>query len=312
MSKQWMNGNVGGCMSYLPKCTAFLVRFSDEPSRQFSVKKYGNLSDAEDAARSYRSEMSEKHGLTRNKYRFINGYIEFQLTQKCIGKIDYIDFPKLVYNWHAKKGHNRYYIQTSHSGAAHKYIHNLIYPDWPEVDHINRDGLDNRRCNLRNGKKKNINVKNQAQRKDNSSGKTGVSFKNDSKCWIVQWPENNKRMKKSFSTSKYGMENAKQLAIQFRVEKDKKLGIANGYDSDCEDKDEVYPSIPQEPFTPTLYRTNKSGAHGVHFNGRSWVASWSIDGKSGNKSFLAKTFGDDEAKQMAIKYRMKMCPKLRQ
>lgn len=175
MSKEWINGNVGGSMNLLPNKTSYVVRFvGNGPSKNFLASKYGGLEAAEDAALAYRRKMSEKYGLTKNKYRFIDGYIEFQIYGGHIGKIDYDDFPKLVHTWCAKKGHHRYYTQSTKLG---KYLHNLIFPKWKIVDHINRDGLDNRRRNLRDGNKDNINVKNQ-KRKDNAFGKTGVHFSN--------------------------------------------------------------------------------------------------------------------------------------
>ncbi len=52
------------------------------------------------------------------------------------------------YKWSAVLIHNRWYATTSVGGRT-TYMHRMILPDATEVDHKNRDGLDNRRENLR-------------------------------------------------------------------------------------------------------------------------------------------------------------------
>ena len=303
MSKQWINGKPCGSISQVTN--AYIIRFQGDPTKTFSLSKYGNLETAKDAAMLYRRETSDEKGLTKNKYRFVEDHMEFQLHGGKICKIDICDFPKLIYTWNAKKGFKRYYVSSQIQGK-HITIHRLIHPEWEEVDHINRDGLDNRRCNLRDGKLDNINAKNQGKRKDNLSGKTGVSFNNNKQSWVIQWPENGKRRCKTFSINRHGDEQAKQMAIQFRKELDKNFGINNGYDSDCEDKDEKYPKKQLGKFIPPLLSTNSSGYEGVSFNkkGQLWVACW-YDGKRRTKTFSLKNHGE-AAKELAIQKRKEM------
>jgi hypothetical protein len=105
------------------------------------------------------------------------------------------------------------------------------------------------------------------------------------------------------------MEGAKQKAIQFRKDVDIRLGLNNGYTSDCEDKNEVYPEVETLSHTPKLFCTNTSGVHGVRFSEktRAWTASWSVDSVLGSKTFSLKSFGED-AKRLATEKRLEMCP----
>ena len=96
------------------------------------------------------------------------------------------------------------------------------------MDHRNRNGLDNRKKNLRDGSG-GVNMNNQAQRYNNTSGTTGVSFHKRYKYWYAQWSENGIKKSKYFSIKKYGSdEKAKQEAIKHRQAMDKITGCTNG------------------------------------------------------------------------------------
>lgn len=78
------------------------------------------------------------------------------------------------YSWHVSKIYKRYYAVSKVNGKT-VYMHRLITqaPDGMDVDHLNRDGLDNRRINLvirgRSG-----NLANAGTFKNNTSGYRGV------------------------------------------------------------------------------------------------------------------------------------------
>ena len=80
------------------------------------------------------------------------------------------------YKWYATKNSHGFYASAWNSGRA-IYMHRLILPagDGLTPDHINRNGLDNRRSNLRlaTGTQQ---VANTRLRSDNTSGYRGVSW----------------------------------------------------------------------------------------------------------------------------------------
>jgi len=78
---------------------------------------------------------------------------EIKLTQGQVALVDDEDFIKLSkYSWYAYRQRNTFYAQTYYKGHGRTLLmHRLITnaPDDMQVDHINHDGLDNRRENLR-------------------------------------------------------------------------------------------------------------------------------------------------------------------
>lgn len=57
------------------------------------------------------------------------------------------------YTWSVASRHRKFYAVAHQPGSGkpgwNVYMHRLLLPDAPTVDHINLDGLDNRRANLR-------------------------------------------------------------------------------------------------------------------------------------------------------------------
>ena len=92
-----------------------------------------------------------------------------------------------------------------------------------EVDHIDRDRANNMVDNLR-WTTKSTNERNKSISSRNTSGHQGVTFNKQYNHWTVSWNEE-KRQTKSFSVNKYGEEQAKQMAIDYR----KQMAEANGY-----------------------------------------------------------------------------------
>lgn len=93
------------------------------------------------------------------------------------------------------------------------------------VDHVNLDKLDNRVVNLRLATY-HQNATNRPLDKRNTSGFSGVRERvmGDRSAFVAYWMDfSGKNCTKSFSVQKYGRELAHQLAIQARLEAERKL-----------------------------------------------------------------------------------------
>lgn len=74
------------------------------------------------------------------------------LTRGKSALVDSADYPTLVqFKWNAIKGTHTWYARRHLGNYKFQLMHRFIVgaPDNQDVDHINRNGLDNRRSNLR-------------------------------------------------------------------------------------------------------------------------------------------------------------------
>jgi hypothetical protein len=88
------------------------------------------------------------------------------------------------YKWCLLPGHRTDYAQHSIRKGKTQLMHRLI-TGYKQTDHINGDGLDNRRCNLRPATH-HQNGANQRIRIDNISGFKGVYFRKGRGYWVAQ------------------------------------------------------------------------------------------------------------------------------
>ena len=163
----------------------------------------------------------------KNEFTIIENYVEIKLQNNLKTLIDLEDLDKVsVMGWYAKyDDHTKgYYVCGGSSGVR---LHRLVMntPANMIVDHINRDTLDNRKSNLSNTDNQG-NMKNLSIRKDNRSGRKGVSYETG-KRFKVEWYEEGKKKTKSFSINKYGYEDALRMAKNFRDVIDNKLVIVS-------------------------------------------------------------------------------------
>lgn len=121
-----------------------------------------------------------------------------------------------------KDNHAKTYYASSKEGKLHRIIMSLKKHDGLVVDHINKNGLDNRTKNLR-VVSVSINNRNTNVRKTNIFNCRGI-MENGNNIRCYWYDLNGKKMSKSFSTIKYGREEAIEMAIQLRKQMEKENG----------------------------------------------------------------------------------------
>lgn len=131
--------------------------------------------------------------------------------KRCI--IDKEDFEKVkCCNWNFRKDSKTFYVYNSRFGMIHRLI--MDCPQDMQIDHINGNGLDNRKSNL-----KIVTSKQNAHNLHHAKGKNeivGVILEEGKHPrYRAFWNEDGKQKSKSFSIAKYG-EQAKDMAIEFR------------------------------------------------------------------------------------------------
>ena len=107
-----------------------------------------------------------------------------------------------------------------YSLAVHRIIWTLtngIIPDNLFIDHIDGDSLNNDIDNLRLVSKPE-NSRNLRKRCDNTTGITGVAYKTATRQYVASVMDNDKKISRSFSISKYGLIPALYSACQWRQE----------------------------------------------------------------------------------------------
>jgi hypothetical protein len=117
-----------------------------------------------------------------------DGTAKVELTQGLYATIDAQDAETVgLFKWHAVRSGKTHYARTCtkklgkfRSAQMHRMIAGLDPESSAQIDHIDRDGLNNRRANLRitGGTLQKLN---QTVRLDNTSGVTGVHLRPDGK-----------------------------------------------------------------------------------------------------------------------------------
>jgi len=222
---EWYSGRHQGGIT--ETATHIKVTFHSDQggnSKSFGIKQYGR-DRAMNLASNYRIRESIKRQLSKNRIRSVKvvshpvlpkdyEFLEIFLSdEKCMMfEKEHYDIikDKSIYLFRGSKD------KTEYAKMEKALLHRIFYPEFTEVDHIDRNGLNNLRFNVREGADK-VNANNKSIQINNKSGVTGVIFEDGLKSrWKAQWndSEGNKKTK-SFSINKYG-EKAFIKACEFR------------------------------------------------------------------------------------------------
>jgi len=170
-------------------------------------------------AEQYIRETKVREGLPiKNRFTIFADRVLVDLPGNKLLICDYDDlYVVKLHNWHCS---SYGYAATNISGSANpEFFHNAVMRHIQTditVDHINRNGLDIRKVNLRLVDRRTQSI-NQGIKSNNTSGVTGVSYYKKSKRWVATWGDSSgNKCCKCFSSKKYGNDVAKAKAIEYR------------------------------------------------------------------------------------------------
>jgi hypothetical protein len=113
---------------------------------------------------------------------------KIKLNKGMVALVDNLDFERAnAVKWTARYQTNSWYAFRSIALAGKKKrgtqtLHRFLFPEIPLVDHVNRNGLDNRRNNIRSCTKSQ-NAANSVKRKGTSSKFKGVTWHKQNQKW---------------------------------------------------------------------------------------------------------------------------------
>ena len=161
------------------------------------------------------------HRTTEESIHMEDGTTRIPLTQDLWAIIYTIHFPLICnYTWGAAKGNDTYYASTNIlENGIHStlFMHRLIMeaPEGILVDHEDRDGLNNRKDNLRFCTKQE-NARNSKLPSDSTSGIKGVTWQKNRNYWEAHIAVNHKKIH-------LGSFKNKEEATKARVEAEAKI-----------------------------------------------------------------------------------------
>lgn len=178
-------------------------------------------------ARAHVKEMNILHNLPiKNCYYVYYDKYYCELTQNKLMKfsLDHFDLVERYY-WRADyHGFKHFYARATLEKSATGCFHDMIMPcdKNHNIDHINRDSLDNEIENLRIASFRTQAI-NQKMKSANTTGVHGVSYARARGAYGANWTDENQENRgTTFSIKKYGKEAAFAMAVAKRKEMEEK------------------------------------------------------------------------------------------
>ena len=194
----------------------YRVYYGGQKKTFYSLNKYGDYAIilAELAMKEKKRVVNyiienDDHAIVKI-YSQTHGYFDILIDKDDINKVK--DTP-----WYISPKGRTFYAENNQLGGMHRVI--MDSSKIEIIDHVDKNGLNNRKLNLRNtdksGNARNINPKS-----NNKTGVLGVEYDGRRFIATARDLKGNKR-RKHFGTKKYGYDAAFQLAIQQRKEYEK-------------------------------------------------------------------------------------------
>ena len=142
-----------------------------------------------------------------NKWTFNSKYAYIQFigskNEDKYGIIDLEDYDKVKdYKWNINKDKNTFYIQSSFCQSNGEksgiLLHRFLFPEYKICDHKNRNGLDNRKENIREATISQNNINQIKQKGIYTSKYKGVSWNKRRKKWESKIVINGKKFDLGF------------------------------------------------------------------------------------------------------------------
>lgn len=112
------------------------------------------------------------------------------LTRGLYAVVDDKDFARVSkFRWYARRSSGKldlwYASKAKTSECQHTLMHRFLCPDWPRIDHVDNNGLNNRRRNLRPASYRENN-QNARKREGALSKYKGVTYERRYGTWIAR------------------------------------------------------------------------------------------------------------------------------
>lgn len=149
--------------------------------------------------------------IIKDDYAIIIVKIKEEIIEALISLED-VDLVK-EYKWHGSKHSNGYYIATGGTTTERTYLHTLIMGDSKkgyDIDHINGNTLDNRRCNLRIIPHSD-NSNNRGYQSNNKLKHKNIFYDKSRNKYTVQIKYKNETFRKRYNTLEEAIENRNKI-----------------------------------------------------------------------------------------------------